>query len=93
MLSVCENDASPGADRLLSGVESGPVTDSQPRAARTRAEQASKVTKFFLKFLRDILSTSFETPSGETYYRNRGAAGRVGAVLGRATPMESDKTI
>jgi len=46
-------------DRLLSGVESGPVTDSQPRAARIRAEQASKATRFFLKFLRDILSTSF----------------------------------
>ena len=51
----------PGADRLLSVVELGPVTDSQPSAARSRAEQASKATRFFLKFLRDILSTSFET--------------------------------
>ena len=57
----------PEVDRLLSVVESGPVTDSQPSEARIRAVQASKVTKLSLKFLRDILSTSFESPSGKLY--------------------------
>jgi len=60
MPSVLAKLAPSEVGRVLSG-ELGPVTDSQPSAAKSRAVQASKVMSFVFRFLRDILSTSSET--------------------------------
>jgi hypothetical protein len=62
-------------DRLLSGELVGPVTDSQPIAAKSRAVQANRVMRAFVRFLRDILSTSYGTSCQAPWLRQPGCRG------------------